>query len=87
MNSQAKGILFFENLKYLLNKLFKNFKTHKRIPEARRTMHKQVSEVRLIIAGAVCLYIVHAQVILGTYLQITVYFYSYQSSEHWKANR
>lgn len=88
MNSQAKGILFFEILKYLLGKLLKKFKTHKRFPEAERRVRKKVSEVQLMVAGAVCLYIVHAQKPGHTYLQSATYFHSYQpSAAHWQANR
>lgn len=42
MNSQAKGILFFEILKYMLGKLLKKFKTLKRIPEAERAVQGKV---------------------------------------------
>lgn len=72
----------------MLGKLLKKFKTHKRIPEAERTVQKKVSEMQPIVTSAVGLYIVRAQKLGYTYLQIVMYFHSYQSSvAHWWANR
>lgn len=67
MSSQAKGILFFEILKYMLGKLLKKFKTLKRIPEAERAVQGKGSEVQLIVAGVVCLNITSAQKLLGAH--------------------